>query len=816
MPLMMRLSRIQALLAVVIASLLLAACLQQPSTAPSLTGTVNTADNDQPSPTLSQAQEKEAQTAVGETESSSPVPESNKDDRFSGVNSAALIQPKDLATAPQYHLALKVDYPLPTFSGLSEVIFTNEEQVPLDSLYFRLYPNGKKSYGNGWLKVAFVQVNGQPAQFSLSDDESVLEIPLPTPLLPGEQNRLAFAFNGQVADGEGKSGDEGYGIYTLSQGVLTLSGWFPMLAVYDQNGWHLDPVSSMGDSVFADAAFYTVDLTVPQDLVVAATGVETARQAGEGMIRQTFTSGPARDFVLSMSPDFQVASQVTDGTTVTSYYLPEDAAGGKQVLQTAVNALQVFNDRFGAYPYTELDLVETPLRFALGVEYPGLVLIDQDQYDRVNDPVFISTISHETAHQWWYNTVGNDVFNAPWLDEGLATYSTGLFYEGEGGSQAYGNYFAAIDQPTATQYPITGSLSYFEGLDDASAYSQTVYFRAALFFRALRERIGDQAFFNAIQLYYRQNQFAIADNQDLLGAFEQAAGSSLEDFFSEWLNSAPENSDATALPTAAETSPAISFAVIGDYGSGNADAQAVAELVKRWKPDFILTVGDNNYPTGSAETIDFNVGQFYADYIAPYRGSFGTGGAENAFFPTLGNHDWDTNNAGPYLKYFTLPGNERYYDFTWGPVHFFALDGDYREPDGVGSSSRQADWLKQSLAASTAPWKIVYGHHPPYSSGHHGSIDWMRWPFKEWGATIYLAGHDHTYERLEIDGFPYIINGLGGGAIYQFKDVLPGSLVRYNAGYGALLVIADEQTLTFQFVTIEGDIIDTFTLNRQP
>src|SRR3954470_12598916 len=112
------------------------------------------------------------------------------------------------------------------------------------------------------------------------------------------------------------------------------------------------------------------------------------------------------------------------------------------------------------------------------------------------------------------------------------------------------------------------------------------------------------------------------------------------------------------------------FAVIGDYGSSypftpEAD---VAALVHSWNPDFIATLGDNNYPTGSAATIDANIGQYYQDYIYPYTGGYGGGSptGANRFFPSLGNHDWgDTspNPAGdqPYLDYFTLPGNERYY-----------------------------------------------------------------------------------------------------------------------------------------------------------
>lgn len=280
----------------------------------------------------------------------------------------------------------------------------------------------------------------------------------------------------------------------------------------------------------------------------------------------------------------------------------------------------------------------------------------------------------------------------------------------------------------------------------------------------------------------------------------------------------------TSSPTSSPTPEPLRFGVIGDYGTGDQNEADVAELVKSWNPDLIITTGDNNYPNGAAETIDDNIGQFYHQFIEPYKGAYGEGADTNRFFPTLGNHDWMTRDGDgmpfPYLDYFKLPqresDNERYYDFVWGPVHFFALDSDSHEPDGVGRSSNQAAWLQSRLAGSTATWKIIYMHHPPYSSGYHGSIEWMRWPFDEWGASAVLAGHDHLYERLVIDGFPYIINGLGGFSKYQFKLPLSGSEVRYNSDWGAMLVEATDGYLTFQFINLAGEIIDTYTLLSEP
>jgi hypothetical protein len=272
----------------------------------------------------------------------------------------------------------------------------------------------------------------------------------------------------------------------------------------------------------------------------------------------------------------------------------------------------------------------------------------------------------------------------------------------------------------------------------------------------------------------------------------------------------------TPTPTASLTpvpADTIRFAVIGDYGSNSQGEEDVANLVRGWDPNFIITTGDNNYPVGAAETIDDNIGQYYHEFISPYIGSYGTGATTNRFFPSLGNHDWDTTNAQPYLDYFSLPGNERYYDFIWGAVHFFVIDSDTREPDGTLSTSAQAIWLQNQLATSTSPWNLVYMHHPPFSSGeHHGSSSYMQWPYQAWGADAVLAGHDHLYERIVLDGFPYFVNGLGGASIRNFSTPVLGSEARFTGDYGAMRVEADASHITFQFITRTGEVVDTYTL----
>ncbi len=258
----------------------------------------------------------------------------------------------------------------------------------------------------------------------------------------------------------------------------------------------------------------------------------------------------------------------------------------------------------------------------------------------------------------------------------------------------------------------------------------------------------------------------------------------------------------------------VHFAIIGDYGLAGKAEEDVANLVKSWKPDFIITTGDNNYPNGADSTIDHNIGQYYHEFISPYHGSFGSGDTVNRFFPSLGNHDWRSPGAEPYLKYFTLPGNERYYDFARGPVHLFAIDSDDHEPDSITASSVQALWLKKKLSESTARWKLVYFHHSPYSSAEHGNSPKLQWPFKEWGATAVISGHDHTYEQLIVNGLPYFVNGSGGAELYKWGKEVEGSKAKYNTDHGAMDVHADNSKIEFRFVTSRDSLIDTYTISR--
>ena len=725
--------------------------------------------------------------------------------------------PPDLS---HYHLDLQLNQSDPTFRGSLCLEYVNNEIVPLEQLYFRLYPNGGNTYGDGHLTVENVLVESIPVDTELSVDNSVLKLNLPESLSPGEPVQISMDFYGEAPLDFGDP-PSGYGSYNFSQDVLALSGWYPILAVYDESGWHLDAVPITGDAVTSDIALYSVEISAPTEMVVAATGVVTESQQVDDRIHRTYASGPARDFMIVASPGYQTATWTEDGIMVNAYYLPDDKTAGEQAVQVGRAAIKAFRELFGAYPYNEFDIVQAPMRGAGGVEYPGVVLIESEAYKDPSSIDFIAVIAHETSHQWFYNAVGNDVIDEPWLDEALATYAMALYYEQTQGRPAYDSAIEHFQQgyetylEMGTDGPVTGSQPYFESHADM-AYAPVIYIKGALFLAAVRAEIGDEAFFSALQSYYADQVYQIATGDDLLSSFEQAAGRELDDFYAPWLYmptaEAPTVTPTpTPIPSPTPTPAPVVIAVIGDYGANSPEEADVAALVHGWKPDLIITTGDNNYPYGSADTIDAAIGQYYHDFIHPYTGMYGAGAQFNRFFPTLGNHDILTDDGQPYYDYFILPGNERYYTFSWGSVAFFALN-DVDDPDGLGLSSAQAEWLRQGLAASSAVWKLVYMHYPPYSSGYHGSTDWARWPYAEWGATAVFAGHDHTYERLSIDGTLYFVNGLGGGAIYDFVQVVDGSQIRYNADYGAILIQATPERIFFQFINRHGEVIDTYEI----
>jgi hypothetical protein len=419
----------------------------------------------------------------------------------------------------------------PTLTGVERVRYTNTETVPLDALYFRLYPN-LPGYG-GLMSVERVVLNGALVETTLEAESSALRVPLYPPLAPGAVVDLTLWFRDTLPTDT----SAGYGLFAFTDGVYALAGFYPTIPVYDDEGWNVEVAPPYGDATFTDVAFYQVHLTVPADLTVVTSGSTLEKlDNNDGTHTWVAVGGPMRDFYVAMSADYGVASQEVDGTLVNSYYRSAQAEGGQRALQYAANALRLFSEEFGPYPYSELDVVATPTN-AGGIEYPGAIVVAQRLYDHPGGFFELAT-AHEVAHQWWYGLVGNDQLDEPWLDESLANYSAYVYYQGTAG-QAQADvikqqvfdapYHAAQEagQDRAVAGPVA---SFSEG-----NYSAIVYGKGPLFFDAVRAKLGDDAFFAALQAYLKAHRYGIAYPEDLIAAFDDTSGQKIDGLYDFWI-----------------------------------------------------------------------------------------------------------------------------------------------------------------------------------------------------------------------------------------------------------------------------------------
>lgn len=439
----------------------------------------------------------------------------------------------ELEGATVYHLDIEIDASLTALRGREELLYTNRDDVPLAELYLRLFPN---LFG-GATTVSDIKVNNQPIIAELELNNSALRIPLEAALLPGEQVVVSLDFEVEVP--VTTSGN--YGAFAYLEEIVALAHFYPMVTVYDDEGWNIEIAPPAGDVVYAEASFYIAQITAPADLTLVTSGVITDQQVDGEQQTITVVAGPARDFYIVASPRFVAVSGQSGETTVISYTLPEYEDRAREVLDYALFALNVFATHYGPYPYTELEIASTANQ-ALGIEYPGvfvntMALYTPEQEFNVPDSTYIeSTTAHEAAHQWFYNTVGNDQLDEPWLDEAMAQYSTYLYfldrYGAEAAQQFYDSFTFRWERGAGNaDIPVGLPVEAYTG----GEYSAIVYGRGPLFFLALQDEMGAEVFAAFLQDYYRTYQWGIATTDGLKALAEVHCDCDLTTLFEAWV-----------------------------------------------------------------------------------------------------------------------------------------------------------------------------------------------------------------------------------------------------------------------------------------
>jgi hypothetical protein len=451
--------------------------------------------------------------------------------------------------ATLYRIGARLDPDRRTIAGEQIVRLTNTEDAPLNEIYFRLYVNAPH-YNEGGIVVDDVRVDGQPAATHLEIDDTALKVALPQPLAQGQRVEIGMRFTTSIPTSGG-----GYGIFNLADGVFALYNWHPELAVYEDGGWQLNPVTRQGDPTNTDAANYAVAFTVPQGYEVVTSGLESARPAADGQVTYQIASALTRNFVVVASDRFAHATQQAGAVSVNSYYLPGDEWGGKAVLATAARAIELFSQRFGPYPYPELDVAEVALGGgAAGMESTGLIMIGSAYYDPAQAAplagsaalikgadklsVLDFVTAHETAHQWWYGIVGSDAYQQPWLDESLTNWSAAFYIDQTAGADTG---LLARDLFIAMPYRMVlerGDERLDQPVDQFSEeeYSAIVYGKGAVMYDVLRGQIGDAPFFEFLRRYYQEHQFERVDGAGWQATLAQVAGQDVAaTFYQQWV-----------------------------------------------------------------------------------------------------------------------------------------------------------------------------------------------------------------------------------------------------------------------------------------
>lgn len=428
----------------------------------------------------------------------------------------------------EYRLTVNLAPDLSRLAGQEEIRYTNRETIPLDVVYLHLYPN---LWDDG-MTVTDAQAAGRPVTVTYPTGDDAVGLPLDPPLAPGDSVDLSLRFAEPIPSGEGVGN---YGEFALTSDVLAMAHFYPTVAVYD-TGWRLETPAPWGDVIFHDASLYDVTFTAPADLTVVATGATLGRtQNADGTATWQLGGGPMRDFNIVASKDYRSLSAPVGDITVNSYFLPQDEGGGQKALDWVARALVIYQKEFGAYPYRELDVAATGTS-AGGVEYPGMIAIAERLYsDPARQDFFESATAHEVAHQWWYNAVGNDQINHPWLDESLAQYSAFLYYLDTYGEQGGEGFIAAMNARLARASNQAMPIGLPVASYTADEYSAIVYGRGPLFFLALRDRLGAEKMTDFLRRYYASEMWQIATPEAFRALAEEVAGASLADLFQKWV-----------------------------------------------------------------------------------------------------------------------------------------------------------------------------------------------------------------------------------------------------------------------------------------
>ncbi|MBB6479231.1 M1 family aminopeptidase [Spirochaeta isovalerica] len=419
-----------------------------------------------------------------------------------------------------------LDNNLETYSGTMKFHGTNDQPAQLESIGFFLLP--ERTGGN--LEISKVSTEQSEPQWKV--ENSILSIHFTQPIQPGGNYDVQLAFSGSIPRTLKLPG-----IFFRTDNTVALGHFYPMPIPLDGQG-SFAPVepSSHGDPIESILSRFDVAFQAPSRLRFAASGPVIRESETGDRINCRVSTGPVRDFYLLGSAEWDMVTKVHEGIRISSWYPEGKMQQGIDSLYAMEEALKIFEKHLGPYPYNTLSIVSGPLGpQAGGMEYPGIIVLNDNYYTNEDSHALQIVIAHEIGHQWFYNLVGNDPVMEPWLDESFAQYATWLYFNKLYGERA-GNSMITSFQNRWTRVrkapiPLNLSVHEYEGKE----YGAIPYGKGPLFLFTLRSYFGEELFEQFILDYQRTFRWDRMDTEKLRDYMYGYFGEKGDDLFREWV-----------------------------------------------------------------------------------------------------------------------------------------------------------------------------------------------------------------------------------------------------------------------------------------
>ncbi|HSH04699.1 MAG TPA: M1 family metallopeptidase, partial [Anaerolineae bacterium] len=460
-----------------------------------------------------------------------------------------------------------------TLTAHQTISYLNNTNTSIPDLIFHLYLNafsspdsiflsesGTDHRGFSWNPdypgtidiTSLALADGTPLDIIPLADGTLAQAQLPTPISPNETIHLDLTFTATLPEVFARTGFADDDFFMVGQ-------WFPKLGRWQDNEWNAYPFHA-NNEFFADFGTYNVTITLPDNYITGATGLQTDHQTNnDGTQTITYHATDVIDFAWTASPYFLEANRQVADTTLRYLYLPEHDWSVDRLLDAAEQSLLHFNGWYGPYPYAQLTLVDVPDSGggAGGMEYPTLVTVGTEDILGLNYPtnpanrgLEIITI-HEIAHQWWQSMVAFNEAEEPWLDEGFTDYSTGrlvrLLYNGNilDSPQVSTDYLNLL-RATFFQYP---DISVTQPAADytLNEYPVSAYAKPNLALTTLEKTLGDDTMLAIMSTFFDRYQYAHPTTADFRAVAEEVAAQDLSWFFDSALETDTLNYAVTDL-----------------------------------------------------------------------------------------------------------------------------------------------------------------------------------------------------------------------------------------------------------------------------